>query len=332
MYRSLTCLSLLLAVGCLERTETLVIQEDGGARLTTVVRGDPADVTGGEALPKQETGWQVEEKTETDAEGRQTLTRTASRVVAPGSPIPTSYAAAGSRSELLGLRFPTAVTTEVTDKGTYYHFRRAYARRTWWAVEYLRQKAFETDEIKRLGAMDPKTLTEAERALLVDTFAAFAAEEMGTFLDLAAAEVPLDQRAFLDARRSGIAVYRDKQLAAQVVALFTQDAPVDIGPLEKEVRARAKDAIVVSLNDAGISKETTAALLEAFERARETYELTKDMSDESWKVIVTLPGTIVAHNGSDAPDGAVEWRFDGKAFFDRDLVFMATSFLPKEGK
>ncbi len=334
MKRMSAFLALVLTVGCIERTETIVIQEDGGARLVTVVRGDPGDVQGGDVLPSKETGWKVEDRTETDDEGRQTLIRTASRELATGAPLPASYAPEGSRSAQIGLTFPTTVQVEHTDLGTYYPFRRHYPRRAWWALEYLKQKAFETDEVKKLAQIDPKTLTEAERAFLVDTFANYAADEMGTFLDLAAVDLspPLDQRAFLDARRSARPIYHDRQLAARVVDLLTQDAPVDLAPLEQEVRARAKDAIAVSLADDGVPKEPIAAFLEAYERVRETYELTKDLSDESWKVAVTLPGTIVAHNAGEA-DGArnsVEWKFDGKAFFDRDLVLMATSFVPKQ--
>ncbi len=337
MTRLTACLALFLAAGCIERAETIVIKEDGGARFVTVVRGDPGDVQGGDVLPSKETGWQVEDRTETDAEGKQTLIRTASREVAAGAPLPASYAPEGSRAAQLGLNFPTTIQVEQADNGTYYHFRRVYPRRTWWTVEYLRQKAFENNEVKKLGEMDPKTLTEAERAFLVDTLANYAADEMGTFLDLAAAGLspPLPQRAFLDARRSARPIYHDKQLAARVVDLLTDGAPVDLAPLEHEVRTRAKDAISVSLTDAGVPKDRIAAFLEAFEQVRETYELTKDLSDESWKVTVELPGTIVAHNAGEADSAApnqVEWRFDGKAFFDRDLVLMATSFVPKESE
>lgn len=337
MIRLTACLALLLTVGCIERIETIVIREDGSARLATVVRGDPGDVTGGDAVPSKETGWQVEDRTETDAEGRQTLIRSASQDLASGTPLPASYAADGSRAAQLGLSFPTTVQVEHADNGTYYHFRRVYPRRAWWAVEYLRHRAFETDEIKRLGAMDPKSLNEAERALLVDTLANYAADELGVFLDLAASQLspPLEQRAYLNARRSARPIYHDKQLASRVVDLLTQDAPVDLAPLEQEVRTRAKDAIAVSLTDDGVSKEQIASFLEAYERVRETYELTKDLSDESWKVSVELPGTIVAHNAGEADSSAtnqVEWKFDGKAMFDRDLVLMATSFVPKEAE
>ena len=86
-------------------------------RLTAEIVGDPDDVYNGDAMPTAESGWQIEDRIETDSEGKKELTRTASREIAAGAAIPDSYATPNSRLDLTALQFPTTVTIEHRDDG-----------------------------------------------------------------------------------------------------------------------------------------------------------------------------------------------------------------------
>ncbi len=339
MKRILPALLLIAAAGCIERTETITVREGGSARIEVAIKGDPGDVKEGEALPSAESGWEVTDRTEKDDAGKETLTRSATREVAAGAAIPASFAAEGGRAAQLGLAFPTTVTLDRREDGTYYHFRRAYARRAWWPVEFLRQEFFETDDIKAILAKDPKTLAEAERTRLVQALVEYSAQEIGMFVQTAAEALPepLPQLAFLKARAHAQAVYRDSKLADRVVALLTSDAKADLGPLEQEVRRGVRDATAKSLRESGVPAAAIDVYLDRLQDVRDAHDLTQDLGDEHWTVTVKLPGRIVGDN-SDAPGegdraaGAVAWRFPGKALCDRDLILLATSFVPKESQ
>ncbi|MCH8913658.1 MAG: hypothetical protein IIA33_08845 [Planctomycetes bacterium] len=97
-------LMIIAAAGCIKRSETITIFEDGRLRLTAEIVGDPDDVYNGDAMPTAESGWQIEDRIETDSEGKKELTRTATREIAAGAEIPDSYAPPNSRLDLTALQ------------------------------------------------------------------------------------------------------------------------------------------------------------------------------------------------------------------------------------
>ena len=52
-------LMLIAAAGCIKRSETITIFEDGRLRLAAEIKGDPDDVYNGDAMPTAESGWQM---------------------------------------------------------------------------------------------------------------------------------------------------------------------------------------------------------------------------------------------------------------------------------
>ena len=129
-------LMLIAAAGCIKRSETITIFEDGRLWLTAEIVGDPDDVYNGDAMPTAESGWQIEDNIQTDSEGKKELTRKATRFGQAGAAIPDSYATPNSRLDLTALQFPTMVTIERRSDGTYFRFRRTYHRREYSVVQY----------------------------------------------------------------------------------------------------------------------------------------------------------------------------------------------------
>ena len=376
-------LMLIAAAGCIKRSETITIFEDGRLRLTAEIVGDPDDVYNGDAMPTAESGWQIEDRIETDSEGKKELTRTASREIAAGAAIPDSYATPNSRLDLTALQFPTTITIEHRDDGTYYHFRRTYHRRKYSAVQYWKDRIMESDEIKDITQKEPQELSDEQRARLAKALIDVEADQTAAYVEqigLAMADV-VSQEAMLHARRGAINAYKAGGLLDQVGNLLGQDDDTiaqEVERLEGELHEQVRQAIETALRDANLPKPVINQFLERYELAREAFEITGDLSDESWFVGVEMPGRIIAHNSFgdssqffhdmlephpvenvtrhglveskaavmkngkleivtmqheyETRSNKVAWEFNGKALRDRDVVLMATSFVPKETK
>jgi hypothetical protein len=121
---------------------------------------------------------------------------------------------------------------------------------------------------------------------------------------------------------------------------------------------RVRAAVESTLTDSQGAKNASDTYLRAFDMVRDDYRLSEDLGDEQWGVAVRLPGRIIAHNCFDAsaqpsetaasepdllkgllagdvfPQGPdrVGWRLEGPALYDREVVLMATSFVPAKEK
>lgn len=370
-------------IGCIKRSETITIFEDGRVRLETEIVGDPDDVLNGDAMPTALSGWQVTDRTETDAEGKEELTRIAKREIPAGQPLPSSYAPLDSRLDLIALQFPTTVTIEQRPDGTYYHFKRVYRRRDYAGVQYWKDKVMESDEIKSVTQKEPEQVTRGERTKLAEALIDIEAKQTAAFVEQAGLAIPdgISQDALLHARRAASNVFASNELTNQVIGLLGENddaAADDLAGIEREVFSRVREAIAAGLADAGVRRTVVDQFLNQYELAREAFATTEDLGDETWLVGVVMPGRVIAHNSSGDPgrkfaellepvaqvgvtrqstieatvrvekDGQaqdvtsilsyesrsnkVAWEFDGEALRDRDVVLMATSFVPNESK
>lgn len=373
-------LMIIAAAGCIKRSETITIFEDGRVRLTAEIVGDPSDVYNGDTLPTAESGWQTEDNIETDSDGKKELTRNAAREIAAGGEIPSSYAAPNSRLDLTALQFPTTVTIEHHDDGTYYRFRRTYHRREYSAVQYWKDRIMESDEIKDITQAKPQDLSDEQRKRLARALIDVEGDQTAAYVEqtgLAMADT-VSQEALLNARRGAVNVYKSGGLLDEATQLLGQDddkIAQEVERIEGELREQVRQAIETALREANVGKPVIDQFLDRYELAREAFEITGDLSDESWFVGVEMPGRIIAHNAfgdssqffhdmlephpieGETRHGKVEskvavmkngkreivtmqheyetrsnkvaWEFNGKALRDRDVVLMATSFVPK---
>ena len=373
-------LMLIAAGGCIKRSEKITIFEDGRVMLETEIEGDPDDVYNGDAMPTAESGWQITDVITTKEDGKKELTRQATREIAAGQTVPSSYAAPHSRLDTIALQFPTTVTIEHRAEGTYYHFRRIYQRREFAIVQYLQDRAMESDEAKAITQKEPEDVTAEERMTLARIFVDIAAKRSAIYMEQVGLEMQsqISQHALLAARRKALAVFSSDDLMNQLADLLREDAEDEglADKLEQDLNARVRRAATESLRESGVRSAAIDGFVERCTLANDAFEITEDLGDESWFVGVTMPGRIVAHNSFGdpgqmlkemlepvEPEGAVRqssisatvalekdgrretvttiesqesgsnnvaWEFDGKALRDRDVVLMATSFVPHE--
>ncbi|MDO8630126.1 MAG: hypothetical protein Q7R41_06495, partial [Phycisphaerales bacterium] len=71
----------------------------------------------------------------------------------------------------------------------------------------------------------------------------------------------------------------------------------------------------------------------AYNRANKRYTITNKLGGHEFRILVHMPGEVVAHNADKMDDdGAAFWEFGGNAFRDRPYELMITSKLPKDGE
>lgn len=362
-------LGLLGLLGCIKRTERITVFEDGAAILQTTIEGDAWDLREGDALPEVAARWTVQEQSEVDKDGDEKLTRVAERRLATDTPWPETYAVAGGELEGLALRFPTTLMIERRAEGVYYHFRRVYQGRDHARGEYEARQVMETDEMKQLSQKKPEELTTEERGRMADAALQAHVRKIAAGIDATIEEFhgQIPQDTLLIMRRNALTVLESPELVQRIHRMIVdQEEDQDFEGLEQQLAQQIRDTMAVSLRDAGVRPGVVADVLDAAERVRRTRDITQDLGDEEWMVTLQMPGRVIAHNSFDplmggtlknktgiedlnakavdlvisTDDGRafpihsepfqVGWRFKGDALFDRDVVLMATSFVPKE--
>jgi hypothetical protein len=348
------------AAGCLRRTEGIIVHRDGSVSLQVIIEGDPDDVRAGDAMPSPAGGWKVTESTRATRDGKDELVLTASRTVPAGEALPGSFAPPDSPEARTALAFPTTVRVEHRDDGTYYHFRRVYRARPAARIMFIRKQLLESDDVKELMQLDPAELTEADRKTYVDHIIAFEKERTTVLLDQAAASMgdAVAAHQWLPARLAARRPYDDEALSARTIAVITEKADVGakLEQIERDLSSRVERAIRASLQEAGVASAVANRFLAEYRRARTDFEVTEDLGDEEWRVVVEMPGVIIAKNGVEDMQGEGEpaaagepsaeglfeqlqasafeprpnragWVFRGDELLDYDYVLLATSFV-----
>jgi len=170
------------------------------------------------------------------------------------------------------------------------------------------------------------------------------------------------------ARNRVMEVYQKPDLVQQVTSIVQSYGGQETVALEQRLRKQTTEALRSSLQNSHLSRDAVDSFMDAWDRVRLEFEVTEDLGDEEFEVHLTLPGRIVAHNADSAPETAtlatdadevrdegcedhaervrefagpmrgtdkepayerVSWIFKGKAVYDRNVVLLATSFVPR---
>ncbi len=183
-------------------------------------------------------------------------------------------------------------------------------------------------------------------------------------------ETSVSQLAQLSAQKRIREIASEPGIVERVMAaMMTSNGPEDATAIEKDLNRRVDTGIKDALTQAGTNQTIASGVIESLHKARRDLEVSKDLEDESWAVQVILPGKIIAHNGTEEPESIgpadlentgkpsnddplshaahmlenklkpyVEspgfqnytWGFEFDALLDRDVVLMATSFVPNK--
>lgn len=320
---------LVLLAGCVERAERLTVRPDGSVLLELEYSSDsPEDIYQGDAVPAAGGAWVVEERQREDAEGKVTYTLYAMRVVAPDSPLPASYAE-GDRAHST-LRFPTELVIEPRDDGTYFHFRRTYEPRRWAYVE-LKRREIVDEPLKGIVNKPAGELSPAERQQMLRAFAQFEVEKAIVFgreaLFAAIPETPQDLWLAVEAEMRRLP---DEVDYADLIRIIdepnerTRDRALraEVERFERAIKERLEQS---AKRQMGFTRGKLNRFLAEFDAKRAEYLVTEDVSDDVFRIEVTMPGEIVASNARSAGSTTARWEFTGQHLRDAGVELMVSS-------
>jgi len=236
----------------------------------------------------------------------------------------------------LVLDFPTTVRFEDRPDGRYVYFQRTYTPRRWAYVNYW-EGAFIDDEIKRLSEKDVETLTRDERLQIISALTsveAFREIEYGreamrsAFPDAPPEHFLFARQALLDNYESNVEDREAVMERCSPLAEAQRNECFEVA--SKRWLEAGRDAFANALREkAGYDRRGMGLFSQALETARRYHEITRELGGHSFRIEVTVPGEIVAHNGDKVEQedgsGTVSFEFDGRSFQDRqqELVVVA---------
>ncbi len=321
----------LLAPGCLERKESIRVARDGSVEIRVEIAGDPGDFTTGDALPERPGGWQTQDWTSTNDEGKKKQHREATLRVAAGRPLPDSFADPAGPNYDTALLFPTELVIERRPDATYYHFRRVYVAREHARYEYYRQTLQENSEaMKQLSQQGLEALSDQQRAEVIGVLRAIEALKHAEYVcaGVEALEDRWPQHYGLILRRTVLEHFQNEDVGP-VVALLAEPASPERDAAIDEYARRVVDAVPdvlrEKMKELRIPRQQINVFFAGYDEEEARRAVTEDLGDDKLEVRVALPGQIVAHNADEIDGEFMVWHLPGKALMDRDVVLMATS-------
>jgi hypothetical protein len=332
---SVVVLPILIAMGCVKRKETITVKPDGAVTVAIEYEGDKGDFDKGDAMPSPASGWKVDREVKQNEDKKEEVKLSAERSFHAGEELPQSYAAPNDPDAALYLKFPTTLTRDRRKDGVYLTLRRVYLPREWAYVQFWADHLVEGN-IKKLGEKKPEELTQEERVQVLKAFAGVEAYKQVELAQRALKESDPSSKPdhWLLARAALLKVYEEKvdwdEIAQKFGNLPQEERDQQFERESQRISGEAHQAFVGSLkHDADYDADHLAKFDGAYERAKKNYDITSQLGGHAFEIHVTMPGTIVAHNGDRLDDdGTVKWEFDGSAFLDRPYELMVTSRLP----
>jgi hypothetical protein len=329
--------------GCVFRKEAIRVSADGSVTIDLEIEGSEQELSSGDAMPSERSGWSVAYQTKKDGD-EETQVLQSRRVFEPREALPRSFAEKDDAATALYLDFPTTVQMEQRADGLYCVFRRSYTPRRWAYVQYWQEQLFD-DNIKKLAEKPVENLSRDEKLQIVQAFSGFEAYKQLTFaeeaLRKASADVPVE--AGLAARRALLDVYEeDNEYFGSVLDRcepLSQDEQSDCFVRESErILQDGHAAYVDSLrNQSKLTDEQFDRISRAFDWEKRYYEITDQLGGHGFEIDVYMPGEIVAHNADkaeldDRGEGYVRFQFDGKALRDRTHELIVVSRVDEHGR
>lgn len=339
VYGTITMMTLLAGTGCLERKEKIKVRPDGGVTISLKYKGTEEELDSVDAMPSGASGWSVTRKVQENQQEQDPAKikyeLRAKRKFAAREELPSSYAAAGDPDADLYLSFPTTVTVERREDGTYYKFRRVYTPRRWAYVSYWEERFF-NDEIEKLGEKPTEELTHEEQVKILRAFGLFEAHSQMEFAKAALekCDPDLSPECWLRVRTALMETFKKLDFDGFVrryAEIPEDDRPTKFEAEYEEMLSKAHQLTIESLKDvAGYDDAMVAAFEEAYDHEKRYHEITDEQGGHQFKIMLKMPGEVVAHNADrwDAEEkDYLVWEFRGDAFRDRPFELMVVSRL-----
>ena len=314
----------LLAGGCFTREETIEVRPDGSALVTYEVEGSRAELAAAAGLPGA-AGWKLLEETVTEGKDGEKIQRSWGLELDNLNLYPRVLA---GRDDPFASTAPAMETTLEMDRQqgrTVYTFTRRYIGRRAGKFEDLKEDSDTAPLMERAGEEGFDALTAEERDNLFAGLAEYEAAAMwlrvrdalgeavlaGTLGTTAYEETVARVETFLQERLTGsyLQTYfaADEQTQDRELARLRADLRVQVGRL--------------------LPAGDLPGILDLLEEEERRFQVTQDLSDDSFWLTVKMPGTVVAGNALMIEEDEAAWEFSGADLLRGDLVLTAVSIL-----
>lgn len=321
--------------GCLDRTEKIVVGKDGRVKITHEWTGSQADLEGGAAARPEAAIW----NTQTTVSPRDELTLRASAEFLSMSAVPDFFADPDPSLTPAQLSWTTTLETERVGNVVRRTFRRIYRRFDWGdGAESERQaltkdieKWFEGIPTKIDGkeTTKPREFSKEDEAALVRALVNYERLKCRIFAAGGVAEIVRPKRMMATAKECAeLTVDRffdrnvSTEFAAALLKLEQAEIETKVKELERQLDAELVDNLAASV---AATPNERAAIALGIARARRMFAVAEDLSDEEFKIEVTLPGRIVMHDGEPRGASTVAWKFNGGDLRKQSMTLTAIS-------
>ena len=322
-------------LGCVERKERITIRPEGTVLLEATFSTDSFNELygdNGDAVPSLAGGWLVEESVVVKDDGENQYQLHAEAIIPPGIGLPSNFASPGDATPDVYLQFPTTLTIEDRDDGTYYHFRRVYQRRA-WADLATRRRLLLDEPLKEMEGRDLEDLSPREQTELLRAFVDFEAAKIMTFARNAYLETTPDapQDDWLYVHEDLMRFKNEVDYDGLLGILAIPDQAERDKALQEEAERweqSAADRLQRAIRSYGrYGGSQLKSFLQRYEWHKRYHEISEDLGDDSFEITVQMPGDIVASNADSTSARQATWKFDGTQIRDRDIELMVTSRL-----
>ena len=321
--------------GCVERKERINVRPEGTVLIEVRFSTESFEELysdKGDAVPSLAGGWLVEESLDVDDDGDKEYHLRAEAIIPPEIDLPSNFASPGDMTPDVYLQFPTTVTIEQRDDGTYYHFKRVYERRA-WADLATRRRLLLDEPLKEMEGRDLEDLSPQEQTKVLRAFVDFEAAKIMTFARSAYLETtpdaPQDDWLYVHEDLMRFKSEVDYNRLLSIVAIPDEEErdkalQEEAERWEQAAAARLQTAIRTLARYGG---SQLRSFLQRYEWHKRYHEISEDLGDDSFEITVEMPGEIVASNADSVSRTTATWKFDGTQMRDRDIELMVTSRL-----
>jgi len=322
----------LVNIACLDqRTEEIVVAEDGSTTITARIQGDAENLRPPIALPSQPLWTILKHDIDSSEVPTGQLDFEAEIEVPYGTPLPVTYAGEDSEHHELNLRFPTEVRRWTEGNRTYYEFRRTYPARDYGCYNISGSDFWDSEleaEILENGIFN---VSDEDRENYLDNFAfafgylqwRFLWTSLGTMYR--GGEITLAAGDTIETRA---AEYLEQKVTSTRILgiLGKEDDSIGVA-LDRFKNEIHSDFSNLFSSVVGPDTMLTRSFADHFRRVTLNYEITEALNNNNFSVEVTLPGRVIESNGLVLPDDPekVEWTFGGEALNDRAVPLFAIS-------
>ncbi|UCG62343.1 MAG: hypothetical protein JSV52_03395 [Candidatus Zixiibacteriota bacterium] len=306
----------LVCVSCLERRETITVDETGKTTIRAEFDGTEESFATPIALPS-EPEWTVISKEVNPGQGETRIKLTAEKVVAYGEPLPATFAARDSVPSV-DLRFPTEVKLWSEGNRTFYEFKRTYLTLPFGGINMTEDALWDQDLEDRILDQGIFNVSEEDRSRYIDEYSSsfghlqwrFAWSALGQMVrrgDISASVKSAVNKRTFEYTEGAVTPVR-------ILGILGKEED-SIGLALENLKTELRGSYIRIFADAvGPGKENLPTTFSgSLDSVILDYDITKMLEAQQISVTVNLPGTVIECNGLVDPDepGSVGWLFMG---------------------